>query len=67
MAKDICEEVGVARKTRRWTQHMLADQTELTREHVNRIEDGSTEMGLRTLERVAVALETTAAALLQPK
>ena len=35
---------------------MLADHAELTREHVNRIEDGSTEMGLRTLERVPVAL-----------
>ena len=61
MARDICEIVGdrirTVRKERQWTQQMLADHSELTREHVNRIEDGSREMGLRTLERIAKAMD----------
>ena len=69
MARDICEVVGdrirTLRKERRWTQQMLADHAQLAREHVNRIEDGSREMGLRTLERLARALEVDPTDLLR--
>ena len=68
MANDICEVVGdrirAIRRGRKWTQQMLADHAELTREHICRIEDGSSEMGLRTIERIAQALEVEMALLL---
>ncbi|HEY0264045.1 MAG TPA: helix-turn-helix transcriptional regulator [Granulicella sp.] len=68
MAVDICKLVGrrvrAARRAKGWTQQILADHAELTREHINRIEDGSKEMGIRTLQRVAEALGKTAKDLL---
>jgi transcriptional regulator with XRE-family HTH domain len=36
---------------------MLADHAELTREHLSELEGGKKEIGARTLERVAAALE----------
>ena len=69
MARDICVTVGerirVARGERHWTQQMLADHAELTREHIVRIENGTAEMGLRTFEKIAQALEVNYCFLLQ--
>ena len=62
MATDICIAVGKRIRTLRlrrgWTQTILADHAELTREHISAIETGRSEPGLRALERIAVALET---------
>jgi transcriptional regulator with XRE-family HTH domain len=61
MAKDICVRIGrrirVLRTERGWTQAMLADHAELTREHLSELENGHKEIGARSLERIAKALE----------
>jgi transcriptional regulator with XRE-family HTH domain len=61
MATDICVKIGrrirVLRTERGWTQDMLADHAELTREHLSELENGHKEMGVRSLERIADALE----------
>lgn len=36
---------------------MLADHAGLTREHLSELENGKKEIGARTLERIAKALE----------
>lgn len=36
---------------------MLADHAELTREHISAVETARSELGLRALDRIAVALE----------
>jgi transcriptional regulator with XRE-family HTH domain len=63
MATDICVRVGrrirVLRTEREWTQAMLADHAELTREHLSELENGHKEIGIRALERIAQALDTT--------
>lgn len=57
---DICVKVG--RRVRRLrtergiSQIALADQAELTRSNLSRIENGRAEPGIRTLERIARAL-----------
>jgi putative transcriptional regulator len=60
MAIDICVRIGrrvrVLRTERGWTQDMLAGHAELTREHLSELENGHKEMGVRSLERIAVAL-----------
>jgi transcriptional regulator with XRE-family HTH domain len=38
------------------TQTMLADHAQITREHLSELENGKKEIGVRILERVAVAL-----------
>lgn len=62
MATDICVRIGrrirVLRTERGWTQGMLADHAGLTREHLSELENGKKEIGARTLERIAKALET---------
>lgn len=61
MAIDICVRVGrrirVLRTERGWTQQILADHSELTREHLSELENGHKEIGVRALERVILALE----------
>jgi transcriptional regulator with XRE-family HTH domain len=61
MAIDICLRVGRTirelRMGKGWSQQLLADHAQIAREHVCRIEDGQKEMGLRTLERIARALD----------
>jgi len=42
---------------------MLADHAELTREHLSEIERGRKEIGVRTLERVSLALGVSLAKL----
>jgi len=60
MATDICVRIGrrirVLRTERGWTQAMLADHAELTREHLSELENGHKEIGVRTLEKIARAL-----------
>jgi transcriptional regulator with XRE-family HTH domain len=68
MATDICVRIGrrirVLRTERGWTQAMLADHAEITREHLSELESGKKEMGVRTLERIAGALEVAPVDLL---
>lgn len=60
MAKDICVRIGrrirILRTDRGWTQAMLADHAELTREHLSELENGHKEIGVRALEKIALAL-----------
>ncbi len=59
MAIDICVRIGrrirVLRSERGWTQAMLADHAELTREHLSELEAGKKEIGARALLRIAEA------------
>jgi transcriptional regulator with XRE-family HTH domain len=48
--------IRVLRTQREWTQTMLADHAELTREHLSEIERGRKEVGVRGLERIVKAL-----------
>jgi transcriptional regulator with XRE-family HTH domain len=68
MATDICVRVGrkirLLRTEKGWTQQLLADHAQLTREHLSELEGGKKEAGLRTLQRIADALEVTPASLL---
>jgi len=61
MATDICKWVGgrirQLRTKRGWTQQILADHAELTREHISALETARSEPGLCALERIADALE----------
>ncbi len=60
MATGICVRIGrrirVLRTERGWTQAMLADHAELTREHLSELENGHKEIGVRILESIAKAL-----------
>jgi transcriptional regulator with XRE-family HTH domain len=60
MATDICVRIGrrirVLRTERGWTQAMLADHSELTREHLSELENGHKEIGARSLEKIVHAL-----------
>lgn len=60
MATDICVWVGrrirVLRTQRGWTQQILADHAEITREHLSELENGRKETGIKTLERISTAL-----------
>ena len=47
----------MVRDAKNWTQTMLADHAALTREHLSELEKGHKEIGIRTLERLAAALE----------
>ncbi len=63
MANDICVKVGrrirILRTERGMTQAMLADHAELTREHLSELENGHKEIGAKTLERIAGALDVS--------
>jgi transcriptional regulator with XRE-family HTH domain len=63
MGKDICVRIGrrirALRTERGWTQAMLADHAELTREHLSELENGHKEIGVRALEKIAQALDLT--------
>jgi transcriptional regulator with XRE-family HTH domain len=48
--------IRVLRTEREWTQTMLADHAELTREHLSELENGHKEIGVRALEKIAKAL-----------
>ncbi len=61
MATDICIRLGrkirELRRERGWRQIDLAAHAELSKTHVNELEAGKREIGLRTLERLAEALD----------
>ena len=61
MATSICVKIGrrirVLRTARGWTQAMLADHAEIAREHLSELENGHKEIGAKTLQRIAQALE----------
>ena len=61
MATDICVWVGrrirLLRTRHGWTQQMLADHAEIAREHLSELENGRKEIGIRTLQRIANALD----------
>jgi len=65
MATDICVKIGrrirVLRTERGWTQAMLADHSDLTREHLSELENGHKEIGIRSLDKVVRALGTSLA------
>ena len=44
---------------RGWTQAMLADHAELTREHLSELEGGKKEIGIRSLERIIQTLDSS--------
>jgi transcriptional regulator with XRE-family HTH domain len=68
MATDICITVGrrirILRTEKGWTQQVLADHAELTREHLAELEAGRKEAGIRTVARIARALDVKIASLL---
>lgn len=68
MAVDICTRIGrriaELRDSRGFTQGMLADHAQLSREHLSELENGKKEMGVRTLQRIADALNVSPAELL---
>ena len=49
--------IRVLRTERGWTQAMLADHAELTREHLSELENGHKEIGVKALEKIVVALD----------
>lgn len=49
--------IRVLRTERGWTQVMLADHAELTREHLSELENGHKEIGVRALEKIVQALD----------
>ena len=61
MATDICIQLGrkirELRRQRGWRQIDLAAHADLSKTHVNELEAGKREVGLRTLERLAAALD----------
>ncbi|MGD0443034.1 MAG: helix-turn-helix transcriptional regulator [Edaphobacter sp.] len=61
MATDICVLLGkrirALRRARGWRQIDLAAHAELSKTHINELEAGKREVGLRALERLAEALE----------
>ena len=69
MPVDICKRVGrnirVLRTQKEWTQKVLGDFAEVSRQHIADIEAGKKEMRLRTLERIAGELSVEIADLLQ--
>jgi len=61
MATDICGQLGKKirelRRERGWRQIDLAAHADLSKTHVNELEAGKREVGLKALERLADALE----------
>lgn len=61
MATDICIRLGQKirelREKRSWRQIDLAAYAELSKTHISELENGKREVGLKTLERLADALE----------
>lgn len=69
MASDICIRLGQKikelRRRRGWRQIDLAAHAELSKTHVSELETGKREVGLKTLERLADALEVKISDLMQ--
>lgn len=69
MARDICLAVGERirnlRRAKKWRQIDLAEQSDVHEVHISDLERGTREPGLRTLSKIALALETTLSELLK--
>jgi transcriptional regulator with XRE-family HTH domain len=69
MAKDICgatgERIRKLRRARSWRQIDLAEQSGVHEVHISDLERGTREPGLRTLSKIALALETSLSELLR--
>ena len=69
MAKDICaatgERIRKLRRARNWRQSDIAEQSGVNEVHISDLERGAREPGLRTLSKIASALETTLSELLK--
>jgi len=69
MARDICtatgERIRKLRRARNWRQIDLAEQSGVHEVHISDLERGTREAGLRTLSKIASALETTLSDLLK--
>ncbi len=69
MAIDICIRLGrkirELRRERGWRQIDLAAHAELSKTHINELEAGKREIGLRALARLADALEVKISELMQ--
>jgi putative transcriptional regulator len=58
--------IRALRSRRGWTQAMLANHTELTREHISAVETARAEVGLRALEHIAFVPEIPMGELVDP-
>ncbi|MBN2379786.1 helix-turn-helix transcriptional regulator [candidate division WOR-3 bacterium] len=58
-------EIRRRRKIKGWSQEKLAQEAELTFKHVSKIERGLTIPGITTVNRLANALETSLAEILE--
>jgi transcriptional regulator with XRE-family HTH domain len=69
MAKDICaatgERIRKLRRAKNWRQIDLAEQSGVHEVHISDLERGAREPGLRTLSKIASALEITLSELLK--
>ena len=69
MAIDICARLGrrlvQLREQRRWDQADLAAQSGIGRVHISQLENGKEEVGLRTLEILAISFELSVSELLR--
>jgi transcriptional regulator with XRE-family HTH domain len=69
MAKDICvatgERIRKLRRARNWRQIDLAEQSGVHEIHISDLERGTREPGLRTLQKIAVALDTSLSEILK--
>ncbi len=69
MATDICIQLGrrirELRRERGWRQIDLAAHAELSKTHINELEAGKREVGIKALERLAHALDTTVSELMK--
>jgi transcriptional regulator with XRE-family HTH domain len=69
MATDICVRLGKRirdlRRQRGWRQIDLAAHADLSKTHVNELERGKREVGLKALERLAEALDVKVSELMQ--
>jgi len=69
MARDICvatgERIRKLRRDKGWRQIDLAEHSGVHEVHISDLERGTREAGLRTLSKIAIALETTLSEILK--
>jgi transcriptional regulator with XRE-family HTH domain len=69
MARDICiaagERIRKLRRDKSWRQIDLAEHSGVHEVHISDLERGTREPGLRTLSKIARALDTTLSELLR--
>lgn len=59
------DRVRQLREQRAWSQEVLADQADVTREYISRIESGTQSVSLDVIVRVAAAFNLTLSELFQ--